>query len=79
MKLTVIIDAKGKVAGTMRHEPLAEGLHVKLVPGPEQSVHEIEVPDDFARLEPKELHKRIANDYSKGKKPNTPSKSSKKR
>jgi hypothetical protein len=79
MKLTVIINARGQVAGTFRHGPLANGLHMKLVPGPKQSVREIEVPDEFARLGAKELHERIARDYLKAKKPRAPHKPSKKR
>jgi hypothetical protein len=79
MKLTVIINSSGKVAGTLRHEQLDEGLHMKLVPGPKQSAREIEVPDEFARLEPKELHARIVREYLKGAKRKTAGKPSKKR
>ncbi len=79
MKLTVVINDRGKVAGTFRHEELAEGVHVKLVPGPKQSVREIEVPDEFARLEATDLHARIAKLYLKRKKPAARSKTVKKR
>jgi hypothetical protein len=78
MKLTVIINARGKVAGTFRHDPLTQGLHVKLVPGSKQSVREIEVPDEFAGLEAKELHERIARTYLKDKKSTSRRKPSKK-
>ena len=61
MKLRVLVDAKGRVLGTQQITAMpAEGDAAGLLAGPGQTLHEVEIPDDIARLaDLKELHRRV--------------------
>jgi hypothetical protein len=61
MRMHVVLDMDGRIVGT-GHLLAGEGVpsHARLVAGPGQTVHEIEVEEEFARLEPAELHRRLA-------------------
>jgi hypothetical protein len=65
MKITVIINADGKLIGTIRRNADAasradEEMHAEIAPLPGQRLQEIDVPDDIYGLEePDELHRRI--------------------
>jgi hypothetical protein len=63
MKMTVIVDGGGKVISTYTHpEPAGENdptLHI--VGGPGHTVHELDVPSEYADIESaEELHGRVA-------------------
>ena len=60
MRMHVILDADGRIAGTA-FLAAGEGApsHARLVAGPGQTVHEIEVEETLARLGPAELHERL--------------------
>jgi hypothetical protein len=63
MKITVIL-SDDRLVGTMLGNTEASATEVeiqtKVVPMPGQTMHEIEVPDDFARIsDAAELHKKI--------------------
>ena len=65
MKMRIIVDHQGKVVGSARVEEKREEtlpFGGRMVPSAEQTVHEVEVPDDV--LEAKsaaELHRALAN------------------
>jgi hypothetical protein len=63
MKLTVVTNDKGKILASMlghasehRRQP---GPFATLQPGPEQVFHEIDVPDDYQKLSPDDLHRML--------------------
>jgi hypothetical protein len=63
MKLDVIVDRDGKIAGTAHHG-INDRPHAGQggpVAGPHQTLHVIEVPADLQRLDSaEELHRRLA-------------------
>ncbi len=73
MKMTIITDSKGELLGSTQGECSRLGvteqaeISVGLLPGPDQKFVEIEVPDDFAKCDASELHKRLKEHLSKHK------------
>jgi hypothetical protein len=71
VKVTVITDQNGVVLGTSRHQDPQEGEPVsRLMAGPGQEAHEIELPSDLEEVEsPETLHSalqdHLAFHYSK--------------
>jgi hypothetical protein len=59
MKLSVLVRLDGKVIGTARHIDGPTDVHAALSPAVGHAVHEIEVPDEYEKLQPSELHERI--------------------
>jgi hypothetical protein len=60
MKLTVITDDAGSVLGTLRHDDSGEAGAGRLVAGPGQVAHEIELTGDMDQSEsPEDLHRRL--------------------
>jgi hypothetical protein len=63
MKITVVTDGQGKILASMgghaseyRQRP---GPFATLRPGPGQVFHELDVPDDYGKLSPDELHRAL--------------------
>ena len=61
MRMHVVVDSEGRIVGTA-HLAGGKGApeHARLVAGPGQTVHEIEVEDALTKLEAAELHERLA-------------------
>jgi hypothetical protein len=59
-KLTVVTNAAGEIIGTAAYtgEPGAPTM-ARLVGGPGQTVHEVDVADELLKLPPAELHLRL--------------------
>jgi hypothetical protein len=69
MKLNIIVDSAGNVIGAAHvAAPLkgakAPAIEAGIIPAPGQSVHEVEVPAEVARLEGPELLKRLTEEKS---------------
>lgn len=67
MKLSISIDQTGKVVGAAYQPPAAKGAgetvaEAGLTAGPGESVHEVEVPDEVAKLQGDELLARLSSD-----------------
>ena len=66
MKITVISNKEGKVVGTMRRTEKSSDLasrsvpEVQVVPGPDQLIREVEVPEDAANGSVEEFHRKVA-------------------
>jgi hypothetical protein len=61
MKLTVVVDKRGEVTGTIRGHA-SEHDEAGVILQRDQKGHEIEVPDEFAQIEDAaELHKKVAS------------------
>ncbi len=66
MRFTVITDSKGEVIATQRGYTSKDNLQARLIAGPKQTLHEIEVPDEFGDItEPGELHARVKSHMQK--------------
>lgn len=66
MRITVITDNKGEVIATQRDYTSKDNLQAKLFAGPNQTLHEIEVPDEFGNIrDPGELHNRVKSHMQK--------------
>jgi hypothetical protein len=63
MKITVIVQRSGTLVGTARHTDERSDVQAALRPIAGNSLHEIEVPDDYKSLTPDELHDRIRTTY----------------
>lgn len=67
MKMTIVTDSKGKLIASAFEDPAKEeavdGPSASLRPGPGQAFEEIDVPDDYARLTPEELHRELRQKY----------------
>ena len=68
MKINIIFDSAGNIAGTARAaipdkgvKAKAPDIEVGIVPSPGQSVHEVEVTEELAQLEGPELLRRLAD------------------
>jgi hypothetical protein len=62
MKMTVIANQSGKVISTYAHPDHAgkDDPILKILGGPGDTVHELEVPAEFGRItSAEELHKRV--------------------
>ena len=63
MKLHVIVDKNDNVIGSSQagNVKTSEGVEIKLgiTPGPEQSLHEIEVDDNVLKGTTEEIHQKI--------------------
>jgi hypothetical protein len=66
MKMTVITDTKGNVIGTTQGhakdhaKPSTEGWSAALVAGPGQQLHEVDLPEEVAKLkDSEELHRQV--------------------
>jgi hypothetical protein len=59
MKITVILRQDGTLIGTARETAERSDVQAVLRPRAGHTLHEIEVPDDYAGLAPTELHERI--------------------
>ncbi len=61
MKLDVITNEQGEIIATARAGANDRGITVKMIPVVKgHKLHEnVEVPDELAKLEPGELHKRV--------------------
>ncbi len=66
MKITVILRQDGTLIGTARHTPERSDVQAVLRPGAGHTLHEIDAPDDYARLTPAELHERIRTIHLRG-------------
>ncbi len=67
MKLSIIVDATGRVIGAGHPAAAAQGadqaaVEAGLAAGPGQSIQEVEVPDDVAKLQGDELLARLSGD-----------------
>ena len=66
MRFTVITDSKGEIIATHRGHASKDNLQAGLRAGPNQTLHEIEVPDEFGDItEPGELHARVKSHMQK--------------
>ena len=67
MKITVITDEQGNIVGTAGAPTTSkpEAGTGGPVAGPGQSVREVEVPNEFQRLDAAELHRRLADHLGK--------------
>jgi hypothetical protein len=59
MKITVLTDKQGEIIGTARNGPFDHEVQVGIAPGKGQTVHRLDVPEDLARMNAAELHKRL--------------------
>jgi hypothetical protein len=68
MKMTVIADKSGKVVSTYAH-PAQAGANdpiFKIHGGPDHTTHELDVPEDFEKIEShEELHNRVGEHLKK--------------
>jgi hypothetical protein len=65
MKLSIIVDATGRVVGAAHQGAAvkgAEAAQAGLAAGPGQSIQEVEVPDEVAKLQGDELLARLSGD-----------------
>jgi hypothetical protein len=64
VRLNVIVDREGNILGTAQVgiARLEDGreLEIGMVPGPGQTIHEVDVPDELRELSPEEVHQRVA-------------------
>jgi hypothetical protein len=66
MRLTVITNSSGEVIATHRGHSSKDKLQAGLRAGPNQTLHEIEVPDEFDKItNPDELHTRVKSHMHK--------------
>ena len=74
--MTIVTNERGKVIATMRghhKDHLARpGRHATLVPGPGQRFHEVNVPDEYAKYDPEELHRRVRKHLPKSRRVRSP-------
>lgn len=71
MKITVVADKEGNVLGTYRQEGKAhaEGPTFRLIAGPNQSLHELDLPAEYENVaSPHELHRRLGQYLKNAKK-----------
>ena len=68
MKISIIVDSAGNIVGMARSAIPEKGVKAKapdievgIVPSPGQSVHEVEVTEELARLEGPELLRRLSD------------------
>ena len=59
MKIQVVLNARGEIVGTGRQA--SADVQFAIVPGPNQKVREVEVPDDLVRVGPDRLHEALAD------------------
>ncbi|HJP65067.1 MAG TPA: hypothetical protein VKA30_02045 [Actinomycetota bacterium] len=63
MRMTVVTDRKGRLIASMFEDPSPEQAedapNATLRPGPGQVFDELDVPDDYAKLSPDELHETL--------------------
>ena len=59
MKLSVLVGRDGKIIGTARLPDGATGVQSALRPTVGHTIHEIDVPDEYEKMLPSELHDRI--------------------
>jgi hypothetical protein len=68
MKMTVIADKDGKVISTYR-QPKKPGQNdptFQLHGGPDHTIHELELPSEYEKIEPvEELHRRLGEHLKK--------------
>ncbi|MEP7010145.1 MAG: hypothetical protein ABJC13_07465 [Acidobacteriota bacterium] len=67
MKMTIIVDAAGRVVGATQSVAIAKGakastIEAGVVADPGQSVHEVEVSDEVAHLAGPDLLERLAGE-----------------
>ncbi len=82
MKLSVIMDKKGRVVGSYRHpNESGDGPVLRLHPGPGQVVHELDMAPEWEKLvSAHDLHLRLAEHVkATEKRPKKPSKKPKKK
>jgi|KBSMisStandDraft_5_1062788.scaffolds.fasta_scaffold157133_3 hypothetical protein len=68
MRLTVITDSNGSVTGTVKgHSKDFESgeFRAGLIIGTGEKKHEIEVPDEYERMNAEELHKKVKEHIKK--------------
>jgi hypothetical protein len=77
MKMTLITNTKGKLLASMvghasdtrcllgdaKHHPRQDAPLAIIEAGPDQLLHEIKVPDKYAKLPPDDLHKKLRKNY----------------
>jgi hypothetical protein len=63
MKLSVIVDRLGNVVGSFRAGPikLQDGSELQggVVPGPEEVIHEIDVPEELVKRPVADIHQEL--------------------
>ncbi len=59
MKITVFVDPHGRVVGTARKGPSSGGVQAVMVPQPGHKVHELDVPDDYEKLDAAKFHEQL--------------------
>ena len=68
MKMTVVADKSGKVISTYMHpeRPGKDDPTLHISGGPGHTVHELDVPADYEKIEPaEELHSRVGEHLTK--------------
>jgi hypothetical protein len=66
MKITLVLDSLGNIVGTVHAAqvkvagPGGAEIVAGLIPGPGQSLHEVEVPDDLAGASALDLYRGLA-------------------
>jgi hypothetical protein len=59
MKLHVLVHHDGKVVATAARTSERSDVQTTFRPAAGQTVHEVEVPDEYAKLPPQELHEKV--------------------
>jgi hypothetical protein len=59
MKLHALVHHDGKVIATARRSLEQSEVQTTFLPAPGQTVHEVEVPDEYATLSPQDLHEKV--------------------
>jgi len=65
VKIQVVLNARGEIVGTAR-QAYAD-IQVSIVPGPKQTVRDLDVPDDLVWLRAEQLHEALAGYLSEPK------------
>ena len=69
MKINILVDSTGNIVGAARVTAPEKGtkvpeFEVGMAPSPGQSLHEVEVPDKFAKLEGADLLTKLSEEES---------------
>jgi hypothetical protein len=59
----MVITFLGKVIATARRSVEQSDVQTSFRPAPGQTVHEVEVPDEYATLSPQDLHEKVRTSH----------------